>query len=118
MNAMLNPRHCVAACAAAGSILHASAGHTVWCTTADNVHPNTRPRNPAGRDGQFSEDDVRKNDGTDGRPLWVIFRGSVHDVTEFQHRHPGGKYILQAAGGDVEPFWNKWAYHYDRTKVI
>lgn len=59
--------------------------------------------------------EVSLNDGTDGRPLWVTYRGSVHDVTYFQH--PGGNFIKQAAGGAVEPFWDKWAYHYDRPKV-
>lgn len=68
---------------------------------------------------RYTAAEVRRNDGTDGRPLWVTFRGSVHDVTHFQH--PGGDFIRQAAGGDVEPFWKNWAYHLHgsvyRTKV-
>lgn len=31
--------------------------------------------------------------------LWVIIYGRVYDVTEWQHSHPGGDYILQEWGG-------------------
>ena len=66
----------------------------------------------------FTADEVRKNDGTNGKPMFVTFRGGVHDITEFRKNHPGGAYIDQAAGGDVESFWNIWAYHYLSKKVL
>jgi cytochrome b involved in lipid metabolism len=31
--------------------------------------------------------------------LWVIIYGRVYDVTEWQHEHPGGDFILQEYGG-------------------
>ena len=65
----------------------------------------------------FSAEEVAARDGTDGRPLWVSFRGGVHDVTEFVKEHPGGRFIEQAAGGDVEGFWKYWFYHFHSPKV-
>ena len=65
----------------------------------------------------YGIDEVRKFDGRNGKPTFVIFRGGVYDVSEFKKEHPGGHFIEQAAGGDVEPFWRKWAYHYQSNKV-
>jgi len=65
----------------------------------------------------FSADELAANDGTDGRPLWISFRGAVHDVTAFAKEHPGGKFIEMAAGGDVETFWRYWHYHFHSPKV-
>jgi len=65
----------------------------------------------------YTTEQVQQRDGTDGRPLWVTYRGNVYDVSLFKQQHPGGRYIEQAAGGDVEPFWNIWAYHYLSPKV-
>jgi len=31
--------------------------------------------------------------------LWIIVHGKVYDVTEWQHSHPGGDWILQEYGG-------------------
>ena len=31
--------------------------------------------------------------------LWLIIYGKVYDVTEWQHSHPGGDFILQEYGG-------------------
>ena len=37
----------------------------------------------------------------------------MYDVTDFVAVHPGGAdFILQAAGGAVDGFWDYWAYHY------
>ena len=65
----------------------------------------------------YTKDEVREFDGVDGKPMYVTFRGGVYDVTKFAKAHPGGDFIKQAAGGDVEPFWQKWAYHYHSNKV-
>ena len=66
----------------------------------------------------FTTDQVREFDGRNGKPMFITFRGSVYDVSKFKHEHPGGHFIEQAAGGDVEPFWKKWAYHYQSKKVL
>ena len=65
----------------------------------------------------FTSDQVQKFDGTNGKPMYITFRGGVYDVTNFKDQHPGGNFIDQAAGGDVESFWKKWAYHYQSKKV-
>ena len=65
----------------------------------------------------YTKDEVREFDGADGKPMFVTFRGGVYDVSKFANAHPGGDFIKQAAGGDVEPFWQKWAYHYHSPKV-
>ena len=65
----------------------------------------------------YTKDEVREFDGADGKPMFVTFRGGVYDVSKFAKAHPGGDFIKQAAGGDVEPFWQKWAYHYHSNKV-
>jgi sulfite oxidase len=66
---------------------------------------------PRAGEPRYSAAEVRERDGVDGRRLWVTFRGGVHDVTQFVKEHPGGQYLHQAAGGDVEPFWRVWSYH-------
>ena len=70
-----------------------------------------------GQDGYYTEEEVREYDGTKGKPMFVTFRGGVYDVSTFCKSHPGGDLIEKAAGGDVEPFWQKWAYHYHSIKV-
>lgn len=67
------------------------------------------------KEREFSLEEVRRNDGTNGKPKWVTYRGGVHDVSSFEH--PGGKFIDQALGGDVAPFWAFWAYHLRSKKV-
>jgi len=60
----------------------------------------------------YTRAQVAANDGVDGRPFWVSYRGGVYDVTEFHKIHPGGHIISQSAGADVSPFWNHWAVHH------
>jgi len=48
--------------------------------------------------------------------VWVTFDGNVYDITDFVDSHPGGKIILAAAGGSVDPFWNLYQVH--KTKVV
>jgi cytochrome b involved in lipid metabolism len=69
------------------------------------------PPTPAGlrREGlpEYSAAAVRAHDGKankDGTVL-VTFRDGVYDITDFVASHPGGKHILLAAGGSIEPFW-------------
>jgi sulfite oxidase len=66
---------------------------------------------------EFTAEEVRLNDGTNGKPTYVTYRGGVYDISKFKDIHPGGNHILQAAGGDVEGFWNVWAYHFLSQKV-
>mmetsp|Transcript_20304 Transcript_20304/g.37691 ORF Transcript_20304/g.37691 Transcript_20304/m.37691 type:complete len:562 (+) Transcript_20304:44-1729(+) len=65
----------------------------------------------------YTPEEVRQMDGCNGKPFWVSYRGEVFDLTRFKAEHPGGHLIEQTAGSDVEPFWNKWAAHFDSRKV-
>ena len=31
--------------------------------------------------------------------LWIVIRGHIYDVTEWQHDHPGGYRVLEKNGG-------------------
>ncbi|XP_054641840.1 sulfite oxidase, mitochondrial [Dunckerocampus dactyliophorus] len=58
----------------------------------------------------FSQEEVTKHRTLqDG--VWVTYKGSVYDITEFVTMHPGGDKILLAAGGALEPFWALYAVH-------
>lgn len=43
--------------------------------------------------------------------VWVTYKGSVYDITKFVDQHPGGKKILLAAGGALEPYWDLYGMH-------
>ncbi|GAX21604.1 sulfite oxidase [Fistulifera solaris] len=61
----------------------------------------------------YSSGDVARNNGEDGRPIWMSYGGIVYDVTEFVANHPGGsEKIMTAAGSAVEPFWYLYRQHY------
>lgn len=48
----------------------------------------------------YRSSQVAKNDGSDGRPIWMSYGGVVYDVTGFIANHPGGsEKILLASGG-------------------
>jgi fatty acid desaturase/cytochrome b involved in lipid metabolism len=53
----------------------------------------------------FYWSEIRKHN-TEESP-WLVINGKVYDVTEFQHRHPGGDMILLGAGRhSTELFWS------------
>jgi len=68
----------------------------------------------------FTSDEVSVHDGSDaaGGSLWVTVGDAVLDVTGFVKDHPGGDFILDAAGGPVEGFWAYWAYHYVSVRML
>eukprot|EP00439_Symbiodinium_sp_Y106_P078541 s258_g17.t1 len=59
----------------------------------------------------YCRKDVQQHDGRTGS-VWVTYRDGVYDVTEYLEKHPGGKLILQAAGGPVDEWWKYWAQHH------
>jgi sulfite oxidase len=62
----------------------------------------------------YTADDVSRNDGTDGKPIWMSYGGIVYDVTNFINNHPGGSdKIMQAAGTAIEPFWYLYRQHFN-----
>lgn len=46
---------------------------------------------------EVDEEEVAKHNTPED--LWLIIYGKVYDVTEWQHSHPGGDFILQDYGG-------------------
>ena len=42
----------------------------------------------------------------------MTYRDGVYDITEYLTKHPGGKLIVQAAGGPVDGWWKHWAQHH------
>eukprot|EP00040_Diaphanoeca_grandis_P029755 m.174950 g.174950 ORF g.174950 m.174950 type:complete len:562 (-) comp31790_c0_seq2:337-2022(-) len=65
----------------------------------------------------YTKAEVSQRDGSGANPTWVTYRDGVYDVTEFQKEHPGGQYIVQAAGGAIDSFWEIWYYHHGSKKV-
>ncbi|KAH8093631.1 hypothetical protein JL720_4778 [Aureococcus anophagefferens] len=51
---------------------------------------NTRPK--------VTREDVRRREALTGE-LWVIIEDKAYDLTEFQHRHPGGYLCLRGVAG-------------------
>lgn len=61
----------------------------------------------------FTAQQVAKNNGQNGTPVWMTYGGNVYDVTKFVRNHPGGaEKIMQAAGSAVEPFWHLYRQHF------
>ncbi|KAJ4858074.1 cytochrome b5-like heme/Steroid binding domain-containing protein [Trichoderma breve] len=50
--------------------------------------------------------------------LFIVVRGSVYDVTKFQHEHPGGpEFLLDQGGGDVTELFED-AGHSEEARSI
>lgn len=41
----------------------------------------------------------------------MTYKFGVYDITDFIPNHPGGKQILEAAGGAIDPFWDLYQQH-------
>ena len=37
---------------------------------------------------EFRMEEVKINDGKDGKPVWVTYGGNVYDITDFVANHP------------------------------
>ncbi|KII64593.1 putative sulfite oxidase, mitochondrial [Thelohanellus kitauei] len=59
---------------------------------------------------KYTSKDV-KNHNTIQKGVWISYEGRVYDITGFIDRHPGGKIIMQAAGKDLGPFFEKFKFH-------
>lgn len=47
---------------------------------------------------EYTIDEIKERDGENGKPLWVIIKGKVYDMTNFAH--PGGKDTLKDSHGE------------------
>ena len=103
----------VAGAAAAFALLAAAGAGATLNEGTLTPHPGAHPMPAAAGKDNICDDapsleklpvyrssQVAKNDGTDGRPIWMSYGGVVYDVTGFIPNHPGGsEKILLAAGG-------------------
>ena len=80
------------------------------------VAPRWRGAAGHNKEPVFRRTDVQQHDGRHGS-IWVTYRDGVYDITQYVTRHPGGKLILQAAGGPVDGWWKHWAQHHLSPEV-
>ncbi|KAL0978266.1 hypothetical protein UPYG_G00168180 [Umbra pygmaea] len=83
--------------------LHHSQAERAASTTLQPIAPS--PSMPT-----YTQEEVTKHCSIE-KGVWVTYKGSVYDITEFVSLHPGGNKILLAAGGALEPFWALYAVH-------
>lgn len=87
---------------------------------AEQGQAATSPFREAGQriDGlkEYTAEEVREHDSQDKR-IWVSFRNGVYDITDFIPLHPGADKILMAAGGNMEPFWAMYAFHFKNQSI-
>jgi len=50
--------------------------------------------------------------------IWVTYKDSVYDITDFIIDHPGGDRIMLAAGKAIDPFWRLYQMHVTRGNAI
>ena len=78
---------------------------TTDCTTDNEKEEEDLPT--------YTMEQVSKNNGMDGRRVWMTYGGNVYDTTDFIVNHPGGsEKILLAAGGAIEPHWHLYRQHF------
>ena len=67
---------------------------------------------------KYSQDEICLQNGLNGRRCWVTYRDGVYDITDYIHQHPGGKkFIMKAAGGPIDDFWEYWGVHHYSKSV-
>jgi predicted heme/steroid binding protein len=79
-----------------GTVALASCENTPFGVDKDNIEdaPTSLDHLP-----EYTLEQVAKNNGENGTPIWVSYGGMVYDVTDFIANHPGGsEKIMQAAG--------------------
>lgn len=63
--------------------------------------------------------DVAENNGKNGKPVWLIYKGNVYDVTDFLKEHPGGaELILEVAGKDATKAFNSAGHSSDAVNDL
>ncbi|XP_075163896.1 cytochrome b5 [Haematobia irritans] len=58
--------------------------------------------------------EIKENNGRNGKPVWIIVKGVVYDVTKFVKDHPGGEdLILEYGGKDATKAFNDVGHSID-----
>ncbi|KAL5290758.1 hypothetical protein ACFFRR_010247 [Megaselia abdita] len=67
----------------------------------------------------YTMEEVRANNGQNGRPVWMIIKGKVYNVSEFIFKHPGGGVLLlEYAGKDATKAFNQAGHSADAMKDL
>ncbi|XP_043071436.1 cytochrome b5 type B [Drosophila grimshawi] len=62
----------------------------------------------------YQKSEVAERNGKNGKPVWIIYKGNVYDVTDFIKDHPGGDdVILEVAGKDATKAFNSAGHSQD-----
>ncbi|XP_065360307.1 cytochrome b5 [Calliphora vicina] len=62
----------------------------------------------------FTLCEISENNGKNGKPVWIVVKGVVYDVTNFLKDHPGGdELILEYAGKDATKAFNDAGHSID-----
>ncbi|XP_017469804.1 PREDICTED: cytochrome b5 [Rhagoletis zephyria] len=68
---------------------------------------------------EYSISEIAQNNGRDGKPVWIIFKDGVYDVTKFLNDHPGGEAsLLEYAGKDATKAFNEVGHSTDAVKEM
>ena len=66
---------------------------------------------------KFSYEEVEKYNNVK-KGIYVTYKDSVYDVTDFVNNHPGGKdKILLAAGKSIDKYWNLYPQHINNPDI-
>ncbi|XP_005178652.1 cytochrome b5 [Musca domestica] len=69
--------------------------------------------------GKYTLCDISGNDGKNGKPVWIIIKGDVYDVTTFVKEHPGGEdLIIEYAGRDATKAFNDVGHSIDAIQQM
>uniref|UniRef100_A0A2A4IU75 Cytochrome b5 heme-binding domain-containing protein n=1 Tax=Heliothis virescens TaxID=7102 RepID=A0A2A4IU75_HELVI len=68
---------------------------------------------------QYTLAEVRARRGTNGQPLWIVYKDGVYDVTNYIDEHPGGaETILEEAGQDATSAFEDIGHSSDARAVL
>jgi len=58
----------------------------------------------------IAAEDVKRQDGTASRRLWIVVDDTIYDCSEYIEKHPGGRQIMRGFGGQ-DCSWQWWSFH-------
>ncbi|KAF9412115.1 hypothetical protein HW555_009291 [Spodoptera exigua] len=63
--------------------------------------------------------EVSSRDGSNGQPLWIVYKDSVYDLTKYIDEHPGGTdTILEDAGKDASRSFDDVGHSSDARQIL
>ncbi len=66
----------------------------------------------------YTRDEISTHNSLD-KKVYVSYKDSVYDITEFIPNHPGGvDKIMLAAGKDLQPYWKVYKQHTNNPSIL